>query len=200
MPNTPEPIDITRSNEYIHTHRAIKERMKRWAIAEINGAHRNDMNANVPLPADPPDIPADNDGFNKARNFYLDNSNAYVFRIEDFERFFLGTDPTNPGLQFTHCMIVVGALMNDDNDPATGALRRERGKQTILIAGCSPLHSDPERFITTTNGRINGPRLQMIATEHPPYGHKVSIISPAFKILDADEIPTYNNVIITEKV
>jgi hypothetical protein len=191
MANIPEPIDIGKSNEYILINRAIRARMKTWAIIEINN-RKAVMNA--PLP----NIPADGDGFIKAQNFFSDLSNAFVFRKEDFERFFNGdpNDPTHPDLKFSHCMIIVGALKRDETD-AAGHVIKKRGEQTVLIAGCTPLDTDPDKFVTTSDGTQNGPGLINVATEHPPKGFKVRIQDPTFRGA-ATEAP-HENILMIEQ-
>lgn len=191
MPDLPEPIDISKSNEYMLINRAIRARLKTWAIIEIHNHRRNLMNAALPH------IPFDADGFFKAENFISDLANAFVFRKEDFDRFFTG-DPTDQNLQFTHCMIVVGALKDDVTDEH-GVVVKKRGEQTVLIAGCTPLKTDPTKYITTSDGVPGGPHLSKIATEHPPKAFKVTITDPNLSTVSLRKKLTNDNFLLAEE-
>jgi hypothetical protein len=178
MADLPQPIDIKTANDYILINRAIRSRLKTWAIIEID-KRKSLMNAALP------NIPADKDGYIKAEHFINDLSNTFVFRKEDFDRFFVGdSDPSEPhqDLKFTHCMIMIGALKQDETD-ATGKVVKQRGEPTVMIAGCTPLKSDPSKYIITADGTPTGPQLKNIATEHPPKGFKTTITSPDFAAL-----------------
>jgi hypothetical protein len=144
------PIDSVTANNYLQTNATIKDKARTYVVNAVM-AHATQLNTYQAGLAD------------KAQNFFNDGYNVYVFSKDDFERFFTG-DPNDPhsNLQFTHCMVIVGSLPADEIE--SGVVIKQKGEQTIMIAGCTEDTSNPGNYVTN----VNGVSLQKPGAQHPP--------------------------------